>query len=67
MIWSGALMLDYLGRGMPAANQKPYLDAHDAIVKAIEQVLSQGPHTPDLGGKANTTQIGEAVSKVLSH
>jgi isocitrate/isopropylmalate dehydrogenase len=29
-------------------------------------VLSQGPHTPDLGGKANTTQIGEAISKVLS-
>jgi hypothetical protein len=66
MIWSGALMLDYLGRGLPAANQKPYLDAHDAIVTAIEQVLSQGPHTPDLGGKANTTQIGEAISKVLS-
>ena len=66
MIWSGALMLDYLGRGLPAANQKPYLEAHDAIVTAIEQVLSQGPHTPDLGGKANTTQIGEAISKVLT-
>jgi len=66
MIWSGALMLDYLGRGMPAADQKPYLDAHDAIVTAIEQVLSQGPHTPDLGGKANTTQIGEAISNVLA-
>ena len=66
MIWSGALMLEYLGRGLPQAEQQPYLDAHDAIVTAIEQVLSKGPHTPDLGGKANTTQIGEAISNVLA-
>ena len=35
MIWSGALMLDFLG----------HRDAHDAIVKAIEQVLVEGPRT----------------------
>jgi tartrate dehydrogenase/decarboxylase/D-malate dehydrogenase len=66
MIWSGALMLDYLGRGLTGAAQKPYLDAHDAIVKAIEAVLVQGPLTPDLGGKASTSQIGDALSKVLA-
>jgi tartrate dehydrogenase/decarboxylase/D-malate dehydrogenase len=66
MIWSGALMLDYLGRGLTGAAQKPYLAAHDAIVKAIEAVLVQGPLTPDLGGKASTSQIGDALSKVLA-
>jgi tartrate dehydrogenase/decarboxylase/D-malate dehydrogenase len=53
MIWSGALMLDFLGRR----------DAHDAIVLAIEQALRDGPHTPDLGGTASTTEVGEAIAR----
>lgn len=57
MIWSGALMLDFLGRG-----QGPAKAAHDAIVRAIEQVLAVGPHTPDLGGKASTTDLGKAIA-----
>lgn len=65
MIWSGALMLDYLGRGLPADQQKPYLMAHDAILKAIETVLAQGPRTPDLGGDSNTTALGDAVAKLV--
>ncbi len=52
MIWSAALMLDFLGRR----------DAHDAIVKAIEAVLIEGPRTRDLGGKALTTEMGEAIA-----
>ena len=52
MIWSGALMLDFLG----------HRDAHDAIVRAIERVLVQGPRTPDLGGQASTTEMGEAIA-----
>jgi tartrate dehydrogenase/decarboxylase/D-malate dehydrogenase len=66
MIWSGALMLEYLGLGLPDAEQKPYLDAHNAIVKAIEEILVTGPHTPDLGGKAHTQDMGEAISKILA-
>ena len=65
MIWSGALMLEYLGLGLPEDQRKPYIDAHDAIVKAIETVLVQGPVTGDLGGKASTTEMGAAISKLL--
>jgi len=60
MIWSGAMMLDFLGNG--DAN---YTAAHDAIMKAIENVLAQGPTTPDLGGSANTTEVGQAIAAAL--
>ncbi len=55
MIWSGALMLQFLGEQA----------AHDAIVKAIEQVLANGPRTRDLGGTANTTEMGKAIATLL--
>ena len=55
MIWSGALMLDFLGEKA----------AHDAMLKAIEQVLAQGPRTPDLGGKASTVEVGQAVTEAF--
>jgi tartrate dehydrogenase/decarboxylase/D-malate dehydrogenase len=60
MIWSGAMMLDFLGNG----NVK-YKAAHDAMVKAIEEVLINGPRTPDMGGTATTTDSGKAIAKVL--
>jgi len=56
MIWSGALMLDFLG----------CRDAHDAIVGAIEKVLAEGPRTRDLGGKASTTEMGEEIAKLAA-
>ena len=55
MIWSGALMLDFLG----------CREAHDAIVAAIEAVLARGPRTPDLGGAASTTTMGEAIAALI--
>lgn len=55
MIWSAALMLQFLGEGA----------AHDAMLKAIEQVLAQGPRTPDLGGKASTTEMGQAIAALI--
>jgi tartrate dehydrogenase/decarboxylase/D-malate dehydrogenase len=61
MIWSGALMLDFLGQGDAACRA-----AHDAIVAAIETVLLNGPHTPDLGGQASTTELGQAVAAVIA-
>ncbi|HSY26044.1 MAG TPA: isocitrate/isopropylmalate family dehydrogenase, partial [Burkholderiaceae bacterium] len=60
MIWSGAMMLDFLGHGQPQ-----YTAAHDAILKAIETVLVNGPRTPDLGDSASTTEMGKAIAEAL--
>lgn len=55
-IWAGALMLDHLGAAA----------AHDAIVHAIERVLSEnGPRTPDLGGKATTRDVTNAIATAV--
>jgi tartrate dehydrogenase/decarboxylase/D-malate dehydrogenase len=61
MIWSGALMLDFLGQGVPAQRERCRA-AHDAIVGGIEKVLAAGPRTPDLGGQANTAAVGSAIA-----
>lgn len=55
-IWSGAMMLDHLG----------YPEAGAAVVKAIEAVLREGPHNPDLGGKASTEEVGSAIAAAVS-
>jgi tartrate dehydrogenase/decarboxylase/D-malate dehydrogenase len=60
MIWSGAMMLDFLGNG-----DARYTQAHDAIVRAIETVLVEGPTTPDLGGKSSTTDVGVAIAAAI--
>jgi tartrate dehydrogenase/decarboxylase / D-malate dehydrogenase len=57
-IWAGAMMLDFLTRSSGAGR-----DAHDAILRAIEAVLREGPRTPDLGGKASTPQMGQAIAE----
>jgi len=60
MIWSGAMMLNFLTAGDGAGRA-----AHDAIVKAIETVLREGPRTRDLGGTASTTELGEAIAALV--
>ncbi|HEX2541267.1 MAG TPA: tartrate dehydrogenase [Caldimonas sp.] len=57
MIWSGALMLDFLTQGQGAGRA-----AHDAIVRAIEAVITRGPRTSDLGGDAHTEDVGRAIA-----
>ena len=57
-IWSGAMMLDFLG----------HRAAHDAIVGAIERVLAAGddaPRTPDLGGTSDTRSLGASIAAAI--
>lgn len=59
-IWAGAMMLDFLGNG-----DATYRKAHNAILSAIETALTKGPRTPDVGGKASTTEVGKAVADAV--
>ncbi|QPI63063.1 tartrate dehydrogenase [Vreelandella venusta] len=55
-IWSGAMMLEHLG----------YQEAADTMVKAIEDVLSEGDSqvlTGDIGGLGNTLSLGQAIAE----
>jgi isocitrate/isopropylmalate dehydrogenase len=36
-------------------------DAAELVMRAMRQVLREGPRTPDLGGAATTAQVGAAV------
>ncbi|MDY0273527.1 MAG: tartrate dehydrogenase [Advenella sp.] len=60
MIWSGAMMLDFFSEQNTACAQ-----AHEAIMAAIETVLVQGPKSRDLGGSANTAEIGRAIASLI--
>src|SRR5437867_2295238 len=56
-IWAGAMLFDHLGRK----------DLHDKLLAAIERVVASGKvRTPDLGGKANTKEMSDAISKEIS-
>ncbi len=59
-IWSGALMLDFLGNG-----EKKFTAASDSIIEAIEATIVEGPRTPDMGGDASTTELGKAIAAAL--
>ncbi|WP_243302283.1 tartrate dehydrogenase [Geothrix oryzisoli] len=54
-IWAGAMMLDHLG--CPEAGA--------SVVAAIETVLASGLRTPDMGGKASTTDMGKAIADAV--
>jgi tartrate dehydrogenase/decarboxylase/D-malate dehydrogenase len=53
--WTAAMMLEHLGETAAAAR----------LMEAIEAVTANGIHTPDLGGKATTAQVTEAVCKAI--
>ena len=60
-IWSAALMLDHLGDNDPV-----YAQASAAVLSAIETVLSEGPRTRDMGGTANTVDVGRAIAECIA-
>jgi tartrate dehydrogenase/decarboxylase / D-malate dehydrogenase len=50
------MMLEHLGEKLAA----------DRLMKAVERVTAdKSLHTPDLGGKATTNQVTEAVCEAL--
>jgi tartrate dehydrogenase/decarboxylase / D-malate dehydrogenase len=50
-IWSAVLMLDHLGEP----------EAASALMRALEDVCRNGPRTRDVGGRATTREVGDAV------
>jgi tartrate dehydrogenase/decarboxylase/D-malate dehydrogenase len=48
-------MLEHLGHPQAAAD----------IVRAIERVILEGPRTPDMKGKASTSDVGAAVADAV--
>ncbi|WP_333840815.1 tartrate dehydrogenase [Pelomicrobium sp.] len=54
-IWSGAMMLEHLG----------HPEAAQAIERAIETVVREGPRTRDMGGTASTAEVGQAIASAL--
>ena len=55
-IWSAAMMLEHLG----------HADAATDIVAAIERVIRDSDvKTPDMGGKASTSELGDAIVAAL--
>ena len=55
-IWSAAMMLDHLGHADAAAD----------IVTAIERVIRDSDvKTPDMGGSASTSELGDAIVAAL--
>ncbi|MFV3305398.1 tartrate dehydrogenase [Pseudomonas sp. NY15181] len=61
MIWSGALMLEFLGQ-----DDARYRAAHDDILSAIEQVIANGDVTRDMGGKLSTQAVGQAIAEIVA-
>jgi isocitrate/isopropylmalate dehydrogenase len=48
------MMLEHLGQESTA----------QAVMRAIELVLTEGPRTPDMGGNATTVDVGKSVAQV---
>ncbi|MGZ5226442.1 MAG: isocitrate/isopropylmalate dehydrogenase family protein, partial [Burkholderiales bacterium] len=65
MIMSGQMLMAWLGH----KHQVPKaVEAANLIERAMEQVISEAKVlTPDLGGKASTSQMGDAVAAAVSN
>jgi len=54
-VWAAAMLLDHLKEAQASA----------VIMQALERVARSGPHTPDLGGKASTREVGDAITNAV--
>jgi tartrate dehydrogenase/decarboxylase / D-malate dehydrogenase len=48
-------MLEHLGHPEAAAD----------VLRAIERVIVEGPRTPDMKGKASTSEVGTAIAEAI--
>jgi tartrate dehydrogenase/decarboxylase/D-malate dehydrogenase len=55
-VWAAAMLLDQLNE----------VEASRLVMRALEDVARHGPHTPDLGGKATTREVGDAIIKAVA-
>ena len=63
LIMSGAMLLDWLGR---KRGEERATVAATRIDAAVERVIAQAQSlTPDLGGRASTTQMGDAIAAAV--
>ena len=64
MIVSGQMLLGWLGR---KHNEPKAAQASDLILAAVRKVIAEAKHlTPDLGGKASTQQMGDAIVEAIA-
>jgi tartrate dehydrogenase/decarboxylase/D-malate dehydrogenase len=52
-VWSAALLLEHLGEH----------DAARTVLHALEDVCRDGPRTGDIGGRATTAEVGDAIAR----
>ena len=63
MITSGHMLLEWLGR---KRNEPKAVDAARRIQDAVEKVIAEAKHlTVDLGGKASTQEMGNAIAEAV--
>jgi 3-isopropylmalate dehydrogenase len=63
MIMSGKMLLEWLGR---KRNEPKATAASKLVDAAMDKVIAEAKHlTADLGGKASTTQMGDAVAAAV--
>ena len=63
LIMSGKMLLEWLGR---KRNEPRAVEAAQRIDAAMDRVIAEAKHlTADLGGRASTTQMGDAVAAAV--
>ncbi len=63
MVLTVAMMLDWLAK---TRRDSACEAGASEIRRAVNQVLETGARTPDLGGRASTVQVGEAIADAIS-
>jgi 3-isopropylmalate dehydrogenase len=63
MIMSGQMLMEWLGR---KRNEAKAVKAAQLMDAAVEKVIAEAKHlTADLGGKASTTEMGDAIASAV--